>query len=149
MVHVRTICCLSNREIEGTMSEVRTKSIMPAWLPAFNKKVTNRIQGVWAPYLPPYLVVVHTGRKSGREFRTPVIGFKKDGRLFINLLYGSDSQWVKNVLAAGGGEVIRGGRRIKVTSPEVVTRNSYDGALPLGTKAFSKSLGILLLSPAA
>lgn len=131
------------------MSEVTTKSFMPAWLPAFNKSVTNRIQGLWAPYLPPYLMIVHAGRKSGRQFRTPVLGFRKKERIFVCLLYGSDSQWVKNVVAAGGCTVIRGGRTFAVTDPEVVERGRYEGDLPILARAFGSGLGILLLTPSS
>jgi deazaflavin-dependent oxidoreductase (nitroreductase family) len=130
------------------MNEAKTKSYMPAWLPAFNKKVTNKVQGLWAPYIPPYLMILHVGRKSGNEYRNPVMGFKKNGKLYVNLLYGSDSQWVRNVVAAGGCEVIRGGKTFAVTNPEVIVRGEYDGDLPLATRAFAKDLGILILQPA-
>lgn len=130
------------------MNEAKTKSYMPAWLPAFNKKVTNKVQGLWAPYIPPYLMILHVGRKSGNEYRNPVMGFKKNGKLYVNLLYGSDSQWVRNVIAAGGCEVIRGGKTFAVTNPEVIVRGEYDGDLPLATRAFGKDLGILILQPA-
>lgn len=118
---------------------------MPDFVLRFNKRIGNRIQGTWAPYLPPWAVVHHTGRKSGKQFHSPVMVFKEGSRLYINLVYGSDAQWVKNVLAAGGGEVTRAGRTVKVESPEVVLRENWDGKLPLGVRMTGSKTGVLVL----
>jgi len=97
------------------------RSLMPRWLPAFNRVVTNRIQGIYAPYLPPLAVVVHTGRRSGRKLRTPVSAQLFDGKLAIGLPYGANTQWVKNLKAAGGGELLRAGRLLRFENPRIVT----------------------------
>lgn len=123
----------------------QTKSFMPSWLPAVNKKIVNPIQGLWAPYLPPYLMIHHVGRVSGRQFKTPVVAFKRGERLYVCLLYGSESQWVKNVVAAGGATATRAGRSVKLTTPEVVRRGDFAGSLPFQTKALGKNLGILIV----
>lgn len=86
----------------------------------FNRRVTNRVTGPFARRLPGFGVVVHRGRKSGREYRTPVNVFRAPGGYAIALTYGSEAEWVKNVLAAGGCELIVRGRRRRVASPEVV-----------------------------
>lgn len=126
------------------MNEVKTKSLMPAWLPAFNKRVTNRIQGLWAPYLPPWVVILHVGRVSGKHWRTPVVGFKRDSKLYVNLIYGSDSQWVQNLLAAGEGDVLRRGKKLHMTDIKVARRGDFDGKLPLGARVLSRSTGLLV-----
>jgi len=97
------------------------KPLMPSWLPSFNKKVTNRIQGVYAPYLPPLAMIVHRGRRSGREYRTPVTAFRSGGRLIVGLPYGRDTDWVRNLLAEGRGGVERLGRVRRLTGPRVLT----------------------------
>ncbi|MFA1540099.1 nitroreductase family deazaflavin-dependent oxidoreductase [Actinomadura monticuli] len=97
------------------------KPLMPSWLPSFNKKVTNRIQGVYAPYLPPLAMIVHRGRRSGREYRTPVTAFRSGGRLIVGLPYGRDTDWVRNLLAEGRGGVERLGRVRRITAPRVLT----------------------------
>jgi hypothetical protein len=38
----------------------------------------------------------------------------------IALTYGADAEWVKNVLAAGGCELIVGGRGLRLVAPEIV-----------------------------
>jgi hypothetical protein len=44
----------------------------------FNKRATNRIQGLYAWLLPPWAVILHRGRRSGREYRTPLFAFRRD-----------------------------------------------------------------------
>jgi deazaflavin-dependent oxidoreductase (nitroreductase family) len=85
----------------------------------FNKRVTNRIQGVYAWLLPPWAVILHRGRRSGRSYRTPLFAFRRDRTLVIALLYGQESDWLRN-LRAGGGHVIRAGRTFTVRPPEVI-----------------------------
>ncbi|HEV2781973.1 MAG TPA: nitroreductase family deazaflavin-dependent oxidoreductase [Actinophytocola sp.] len=89
-------------------------------LARFNKRVTNRVQGVWAPYLPPWALIVHKGRKSGAEYRNPVLAWRSGDRLEVVLFYGERTDWVRNVLAVGGGEVIRRGRTMSLANPRVV-----------------------------
>jgi deazaflavin-dependent oxidoreductase (nitroreductase family) len=94
-----------------------------AWsrgLARFNKRVTNRVQGVWAPWLPPWAVIVHKGRKSGRVYRTPVVAARSGDRLRVVLWYGERADWVRNVLAAGEAEVVRAGRTLTLSRPQVV-----------------------------
>jgi deazaflavin-dependent oxidoreductase (nitroreductase family) len=85
----------------------------------FNKRVTNRIQGLYAWLVPPWAVILHRGRRSGRQYRTPLFAFKRGRTLVIALLYGEESEWLRN-LRAGGGHVIRAGRTFVVGAPEVV-----------------------------
>lgn len=92
---------------------------LPRRLARFNLVVTNRIQGLWAPYLPPWLVVEHRGRRTGRPYRTPTWGVIRHGEVRIRALYGTESDWVRNLLAAGSGTVIRRGRRMPITDVRV------------------------------
>ena len=93
---------------------------IPRAIAVLNKHVTNRIQGLWAPYLPPWAVVHHRGRKSGKQFTTPVLGFVTPQGFVIPMLYGPSTHWVKNLLAADGGELRRRGKRYRLVDPRVV-----------------------------
>ena len=93
----------------------------------FNKHVGNRIQGLYAWLLPPWAVILHRGRRSGRNYRTPLFAFRRDRTLVIALLYGDEADWLRN-LRAGGGQVIRAGRTFSVRPPEVIDTS---GAGPL------------------
>jgi deazaflavin-dependent oxidoreductase (nitroreductase family) len=86
----------------------------------FNNRVTNRITGPFAPHLPGFGVVHHTGRSSGRRYATPVNVFTRDGGFVFALTYGTQADWVRNVQAAGGCELETRGRRYRLVDPEIV-----------------------------
>ena len=46
---------------------------LPWWVARFNLYATNRILGPLARFVPGMAVVVHVGRKSHRQYRTPVL----------------------------------------------------------------------------
>jgi deazaflavin-dependent oxidoreductase (nitroreductase family) len=96
-------------------------------LARFNKRVTNRVQGMWAPWLPPWVVIVHNGRKSGREYRTPVLAWRSGDRLEVVLYYGAGSDWARNVVAAGEAGVIRAGRTWRLAGARVVEASAATG----------------------
>lgn len=73
-----------------------------------------------APRLPGLGLVVHVGRRSGREYRTPVNVFPKQDRYTIALTYGRQTDWARNVLAAGGCRVVYRGRTVRLTNPRIV-----------------------------
>ncbi len=75
---------------------------LPRSVARFNRYVTNRILGPLAPYLPGFGVVVHRGRKTHRQYRTPVNVFRRRGGYVIALTYGPEAEWVRNVIAQGG-----------------------------------------------
>ena len=70
--------------------------------------------------LPPWAVIVHRGRRSGRQYQTPLLAFKRDRTLIIALLYGEESDWLRNLRAGGGGYVVRAGRTFEVGEPRVI-----------------------------
>jgi deazaflavin-dependent oxidoreductase (nitroreductase family) len=94
----------------------------------FNKRFTNRVTGPLAPHLPGFGVVVHVGRISGRHYETPVNVFGRDDGFVIALTYGTQSDWVRNVLAAGGCELVTRGRRYRLAEPEIVHDESRRAA---------------------
>jgi len=82
-----------------------------------NKVALNKVTGPLAQWLPGLGVVVHRGRKTGRQYRTPVNVFPRPaGRYVLALTYGSDTDWVKNVMAAGGCELLIRGRHIELSA---------------------------------
>jgi deazaflavin-dependent oxidoreductase (nitroreductase family) len=87
----------------------------------FNRMFANRIFGPVLTRFPGFGTVHHRGRKSGREYHTPVKLFRRGKDIVITLPYGSNSDWVRNVLAAGGCDLTTRGRRITLTNPTVFT----------------------------
>jgi deazaflavin-dependent oxidoreductase (nitroreductase family) len=72
------------------------------------------------PHLPGFGIVVHTGRTSKRRYETPVNVFRREGDVVIALTYGTQSDWVQNVLAAGGCELVTRAARYRLVDPEIV-----------------------------
>jgi deazaflavin-dependent oxidoreductase (nitroreductase family) len=91
---------------------------IPKAVARFNKYVTNRITIHIATWAPGFAVVNHVGRRSGRTYRTPVNVFRDGERFVFALTYGRDTDWVHNVLAAGGCEIETRRKRIPLTDPE-------------------------------
>ena len=94
--------------------------VIPRSIARFNRVVTNRISSVVAGWLPGFGIVEHAGRRSGRLYRTPVNVFRTWDGYVIALTYGPDTDWVKNVLAAGGCSVQVRGQRVRLTAPRIV-----------------------------
>jgi deazaflavin-dependent oxidoreductase (nitroreductase family) len=66
-------------------------------------------------------VIRHRGRRSGREYATPVVAVPVCGDAFIiPLPYGEDVDWLKNVMAAGRVTVEAKGETYDVLEPEVI-----------------------------
>ena len=103
---------------------------LPRALAAFNRRVTNPIQRRWAGRLPGHAIIEHTGRKSGRRYRTPVLCVRRSGGFAFLVGYGLESDWVRNLLAADGGTVIHRGRRYQVADVRLVPAPAGRELLP-------------------
>ena len=92
---------------------------IPKTVARFNAHVTNRVSRPFAGRLPGFAVVTHVGRRSGRTYQTPVNMFRDAERYVFALTYGADSQWVKNVMAAGGCAVRTKGTAVRLCEPRI------------------------------
>ena len=91
----------------------------PRWMAGLNRSVTNRLLGPLATRMPGFGVIVHTGRRSKRRYRTPVNLFALRSGYIVALTFGSGSDWVRNVMAATGCELETRGRLEHMTDPEI------------------------------
>jgi deazaflavin-dependent oxidoreductase (nitroreductase family) len=71
--------------------------------------------------LPNFGLVTHRGRKSGRMYHTPVNVFRQGGAYLFFLTYGSDVEWVRNVLASGSCTLEVRGQVVDLGEPQLVT----------------------------
>jgi len=96
-----------------------------------NKVALNKVTRQFAPWLPGLGIVIHRGRTSGQQYRTPVNVFPRaGGRYVLALTYGADTDWVKNVIAAGGCELLTRGKHLELTAPRLFhdeARNEIQG----------------------
>ena len=81
----------------------------------------NPVMQVVAKRLPGFAILTHRGRKTGRTYRTPVNVFRRGDTYLFFLTYGSDAQWVRNVLSSGSCSIETRGRVVELVQPELVT----------------------------
>jgi deazaflavin-dependent oxidoreductase (nitroreductase family) len=89
------------------------------FLRPFTTHIFNPVSRLFAGHLPGFGILSYTGRKSGRQYRTPINVFRRGDAFIFALTYGSEVQWVKNVLAAGRCQIKILGRDIALVDPEV------------------------------
>jgi deazaflavin-dependent oxidoreductase (nitroreductase family) len=90
------------------------------FLRPFTTKVFNPFARLFAGRLPWFAILTHTGRISGRTYRTPINVFRRRDHYVFALTYGADVQWLKNVLSAGGCEMRTRGSDLRMVEPEVI-----------------------------
>lgn len=87
-------------------------------------------------------VVKHTGRRSGRQFRTPVVADRVGNDVVIPLPYGTQVDWVRNVITAGGATIVRKGEMLNVRSPEIIDATQALPMLPHSRRRTFERVGI-------
>jgi deazaflavin-dependent oxidoreductase (nitroreductase family) len=109
-------------------------------LARFNRWVPNRVIGrIAGRRLSPVAYMLHQGRKSGRQYRTPVMPLPLRDGFLVSLPYGAERDWVRNVVAAGRCTLLRGGRRFELTDPRLL---DAAGAAPLLPAALRPALRV-------
>jgi len=104
---------------------------IPRVVGRWNKAGLNRVTRHIGPWMPGFGVVVHRGRRSGRRYETPVNVFPAAGGYLLALTYGPDTDWVKNVMAAGGCELRTRGRTVRLDSPRLYHDQARRGIRPV------------------
>jgi deazaflavin-dependent oxidoreductase (nitroreductase family) len=65
-------------------------------------------------------VIRHVGRTTGRTYETPVGAVATADGFVIALPYGTNTDWLKNVLASGSATIVDEGSTYDVDRPQVV-----------------------------
>jgi deazaflavin-dependent oxidoreductase (nitroreductase family) len=105
---------------------------LPRWLAHINKRVFNPME--MRRGARPLLI--HTGRSSGKTYRTPLDAHRLPaGYLFIPL-YGPRTDWVKNVLAAHAARLSVDGHEIELQSLRLVKKKDIWPMVPTTTKSY-------------
>jgi deazaflavin-dependent oxidoreductase (nitroreductase family) len=100
-------------------------------LARFNRRVPNRVIGkIAGRRLSPVAYMLHQGRRSGQQYRTPVMPLPLPDGFLVSLPYGAERDWVRNVVAAGRGTLLRGGRRFELTDPRLLDAAAAAPLLP-------------------
>jgi deazaflavin-dependent oxidoreductase (nitroreductase family) len=86
----------------------------------FTTRIVNPLTRRIAGWMPWFGIIICRGRKTGTEYRVPMNVFRNGDHYVFALTYGSDVNWVQNVLAAGECRLITGRRELRLVEPELV-----------------------------
>jgi deazaflavin-dependent oxidoreductase (nitroreductase family) len=116
---------------------------MPAmrFMRPFTTRFINPVTRRFAGHLPGFAILIYRGRRSGRVYRTPMNVFRHGDDYVFALTYGSDVQWVKNVLAAGGCELAMRGGTVRLTDPRLFV-DLKQRLMPLPVRFFLRVMGV-------
>ena len=119
---------------------------LPSSIPQGAKRWFNPHVMPLAERFPPFAVVEHTGRRSGKAYRTPVVAMARrrlDGRVdaVFALPYGPGVDWVRNGEAAGELTLVRKGVRYRLGDFRLVHGPDALALLPWFPRYFLGSMG--------
>jgi len=89
-----------------------------------------------------YALLKQTGRRSGREFRTPVVAKPLGDGFVIPLPYDAGVDWCRNVLAAGTCTLIWNEQAYTMERPEIIQPSQALKAFSLGSRLLYPAGGI-------
>lgn len=71
-------------------------------------------------HFPLYALIRHRGRRSGRDYTVPVAVRVTADAFVIALPWGAETQWVRNVIAAGGCALRWRGEEHTAVDPTII-----------------------------
>lgn len=101
----------------------------------------NPVAGTFAGWMPGFGLLTYRGRTSGRVYHLPINVFKRGDHYIFVLTYGSDSQWVKNVLATGECQMRVRGRDVHLIEPELIVNPDW-GLVPPPVQLIERLAGV-------
>lgn len=88
----------------------------------------------------PFAIVRHIGRRSGRQYETPIIVQPATDGFIFELTYGPEVDWYKNMQASGGCTLIWHGRDYVIRKIEPLDTAIGRRAFPLPARLFLRAL---------
>ena len=94
--------------------------------------------------LRAYSLLKHIGRRSGREYRTPVTAFPLGDGFVLALLYGraTEVDWYLNVMAASRCVLKTRGEEFVLEKPEIIPASKALSAYPPLFRFYYRTAGI-------
>ena len=117
--------------------------MFPPWLDRIQIKYFNPVIKPLAGRLPGLSSIRHVGRKSGREYRTVITAFRRGDELAVVLGHG-ETDWVKNVLAAGEADVDLFRDQVHIVNPRIVPNGTGVAALPAMARLQARKVAVLV-----
>lgn len=99
---------------------------VPQWVAQINKRVFNKLE-LKRGKRP---VLTHIGRSSGKSYQTPLDAHRTDNSFIFLLMYGSGSDWVKNVMASGSAGLRIENEGWELINPRLISMEEARRQLP-------------------
>ena len=108
-----------------------------------NKHVTNKLlMPIAGKELGLFAILSHTGRKSGKLYRIPIIVVPVQNGFVIALTYGKRTDWYENVKAKGGCSLTWKRKEYILANPEFIPPEQGITAFPAFFRVGLHMLGI-------
>jgi deazaflavin-dependent oxidoreductase (nitroreductase family) len=111
------------------------------FLSLLNKTVNRLTSALARTTHGPFSLIRHVGRKTGRSYETPLILAAVPEGFVAELTYGDNVNWYRNLLAAGGGVVLRHGEQYRITAIEPCDADRGRRAFPFPFRLLLRALG--------
>ena len=92
----------------------------------FTTRFVNPLTRLVAGWLPGFGIIQYRGRRSGKDYRTPMNLFRRGDRMVFALTYGPDVQWVRNIVAAGECRVRTMGRDVRLVHDAPLEKSAHE-----------------------
>jgi deazaflavin-dependent oxidoreductase (nitroreductase family) len=120
--------------LEAALMQWAFKSRNPrvvGWLTSYHKHVTNPVMVRFFSGRSAHSALLHhVGRRSGSAYVTPLTAHRSEETIIVPLPYGTETDWLRNLQAAGQGVVELEGRGFRVDEPVVVPIDEVVPLLP-------------------
>ena len=108
-----------------------------------NKHITNKILiHLAGKRFGHFAILTHTGRKSGKLYRIPIIAEPIQNGFVIALTYGKKVDWYANIAASGCCSLRWRNKDFTLTNPEFIDPEGGTMAFPAILRAALEKMGI-------
>ena len=107
----------------------------------FAMYVIDPIARLFAGWMPGFGILTYRGRTTGHIYHLPINAFRRGEHYIFVLTYGSESQWVKNVSAAGDCQMRTRGREVHLVEPELIVNPLWE-LVPRPVQVIERQAGV-------
>lgn len=109
----------------------------------FSRRYMNRVQLRSAGTPGAYASIVrHRGRRTGRDYETPVTAVADGHAFLVALPYGPRTSWLRNVLASGRATLVTEGETWIVGAPEIIPLVAVEDRFPPSDRRSHRLFGV-------
>ena len=100
-----------------------------------NRKISGTKRSSWC-------LLTHVGRRSGRTYQTPLGAYPYGDGFLLPLGYGTQTDWYRNIMAAGTCELAWKGQTYQLERPELISGPNALHAWPMWERITLRLAGV-------